>query len=119
MTITNKENFKFFTMVEKMEVILGSATNPMELIRLINKKEFLKLREKIINFFEVDIDKPFSGKFGEEVEFGDVSDAVRETTFSLYPADADVDLYRYIKQDERKVWCEKIVERMDAAAIYY
>jgi hypothetical protein len=53
------------------------------------------------------------------VEFGDISDAIRETTFSLYPVDADVDLLRNIEQDERKIWCEKIVERMDAAAAYY
>jgi hypothetical protein len=61
----NEENFKFFPMVEKMEVIIGNTTDIMDLISLINKKEFLAIRKKIVDFFQVDTIKPFSGKFGE------------------------------------------------------
>ena len=113
----SEENFEFYPVVEGLESILGYASNPMELTRLINENEFIQLRNQIIDLFDISIENHFTGKFGEEVEFGDVSDAVRETTFALYPQSTDIQ--KYIDPDERKIWCEKILETMDAAALYY
>jgi hypothetical protein len=108
---SNEENFKFYPMVEELELILGSPSDPMELISLINKNEFLKMRKNIVDFFNINIECKFTGKFGNEVELGDVSDAVRMTTFGLYPQSTDMD--KYIDQNEREVWCTKILDNLD------
>lgn len=113
----NTKQFKFYPMVESLEILLGTPTNPMELISLINKNEFLRLRSDIIDFFDADIDREFNGGFGSEVELGDVSDAVRMTTFSLYPQSTEPS--KIIDLEERKHWCNTILDNLDKVANLY
>ena len=117
MTSVTKQNFIFYPMVESLELILGSTSDLIELIKPIDRATFLQLRAQIIDLFNVEINSEFTGEFGEEVEFGDVSDAVRETTFSLYPQSTD--MLKPISYDERLIWCKQIIEKMDAAANRY
>ena len=112
----NKGNLEFYPLVQKLELILGTPTEAMELIRLIDKKEFIQLRECIISAFEIDFKKPFTGKFGTEVEYCDVSDAVRGTTFSLYPQSTEMD--KPISPNEREMWCSKIIDSLDEFVQY-
>ena len=113
----NKQDLEFYPIVQELEEVLNSATKTLDLIRLIDEQEFLQLRTKIISVFSIGEMYPVSGEFGEEVEFGDVSDAVRATTFSLYPQDTEMD--KPIGIGERKEWCKKMLETMDAAANFY
>lgn len=108
---------KFFPMVEALEVIINSESDIMELIRLINKNEFNKLRASVIECFDIKTNSKFQGKFGNEVEFGDISDAIRSTTFALYPQSTD--MLKDIDENERKIWCEKILAEMDRLANFY
>jgi hypothetical protein len=114
---TNINTFKFYPMVQGLEEILNSTEDPLKLIALISENEFLSMRSKIISFFEIDSAPEFTSDFGTEIEFGDVSDAVRETTFSLYPQSTDID--KTIDLAERKAWCLSILDKMDASATYY
>lgn len=112
----NKENLAFYPLVQKLEQILGAPDDIMEIIRLIDKEEFIKLRSNIISAFEIDFKEPFSGTFDEEIEFGDVTDVVRYTTFSLYPQSTEMD--KPISPAEREIWCSKIINSLDELAQY-
>ncbi|EGQ8484974.1 hypothetical protein GTP29_17980 [Vibrio parahaemolyticus] len=106
---------RFFGLVEEMEVVIGYVSDVMELIELIDVNEYLSLRKQIIDVFQIGELSSFdSSKFGSNVEFGDISDAVRLTTFSIYPQSTPMN--KPISVEERKLWCEKIMNNMDAAA---
>jgi hypothetical protein len=112
----NKNSLEFYPLVQKLELVLGSPTETMELIRLIDKQEFIQLRDSIISAFGIDFERKFTGKFGIEVEYGDVSDAVRSTTFSLYPQSTEMN--KLISPDERKIWCSQIINSLDELVQY-
>jgi hypothetical protein len=109
-------NNKFFPMVQALESIISSANDVMELIRLIDENEFNELRSKVIDCFGIETDSKFEGEFGDEVEFGDISDVIQSTTFSLYPQSTD--MMKDIDEAERKIWCEAILSEMDRVAQY-
>lgn len=108
---------EFYHLVEKLESVINHQENALELIALIDKKEFLSLRNSIISTFQIELEIPFTGDFGSEVEYGDVSDAIRSVTFSLYPQSTPMD--KPIDHSERANWCKKILENMDSSAAFY
>lgn len=110
-----KKTLPFMQVIEQLESVMGYEDNILSLIQLISKKQFLSMRASIIEAFEVNIITTFNGKFGEEVELGDVTDAVRDVTFRLYPQSTDPK--NDITYDERVAWCEAILQVMDEAAI--
>jgi hypothetical protein len=113
---TNNSNpLAFYPSVIEFEKILGHITHPLDLIELISIDQFNDLRGRIIQVFQIgDVDS-YTGEFGEEVEFGDVSDAVRDVTFSTYPQTTPMD--KLITHDERREWCTNILAAMDYAAV--
>lgn len=111
---TNPNGIKFYEMLVGMEAILLTDPDPMAPYRLIDKNEFLQLRAKIIEFFDPDNESKFTGEFGDEVEFGDISDAVRAVTFALYARTTE--MTKMISLKERQVWCKKILEMVDVSA---
>ena len=113
--MTNNNSMPFFPIVQELEEVLGYTEDVMALITLIDEKQFLAMRNKIVDVFKVGEMEPFHGQFGEEIEFGDVSDSVRETTFALYPQGTPMD--KPISLSERKEWCSKILQALDYAAI--
>jgi len=117
--MTKNENIvlEFYPLVEKLESVINHQENVLELIALIDKKEFLSLRNSIISTFQIELDLPFTGDFGSEIEFGDVSDAMRSVTFSLYPQSTPMN--KPIDHTERVNWCKKILENMDSSAVFY
>ncbi|HAQ49286.1 MAG TPA: hypothetical protein DCR37_09615 [Glaciecola sp.] len=117
--MANSKNIalEFYPLVVKLESVINHQENELELIALIDKKEFLSLRNAIISTFQIELDVPFNGNFGSEVEFGDVSDAIRSVTFSLYPQSTLMD--KPIDHSERVNWCKKILENMDSSAAFY
>lgn len=112
-----KQTIAFFTLVQDLQTILGNTNDVMSLIDLINKQQFLDLRSKIVNAFDIGEVAPFEGDFGENVELGDVSDAVIGVTLEMYPKETPLDLPLDITA--RKEWCHKILEALDGAAVYY
>ena len=117
--MANNKNtvLEFYPLVEKLESVINHQENELELMALIDKKEFLSLRNSVISAFQIELDIPFTGNFGSEVEFGDVSDAMRSVTFSLYPQSTPMD--KPIDHSERVNWCKKILENMDSSAAFY
>lgn len=114
MSISAETKFKFFNIVERLEGILGHEDNILNLIDLIDETQFIQFRTQVIDLFDVDIDRDFKGKFGEEVELGDVCSAVRGVTFGMYPQSTAAD--KDITLAEREVWCVSIIKQMDYAA---
>ncbi len=110
----NPNPLLFYPLVAKMEEILGSPTANAVLCSNINRKDFEKIRTDVIGSFEVGEFDKFTGDFGSEVELGDISDAVRITTFSRYPQSTPMD--KPISHNERLEWCTEIILRMDNAA---
>lgn len=108
---TNNEPMPFFPLVERLQKTIGNTKDIMRLIDLVNKKNFLQLRSEIINAFEIGGLPEFDGQFGDEVELGDLSDAVIHVTLSTYPQSTPLD--KLISFEERKVWCIRIIEIMD------
>ena len=104
----------FISLVNALEDAMGRVTGIMELISLISEPQYLELRTNIISAFHVSGIEEFTNEFGVDVEFGDISDAVRETTFMLYPQSTE--MMKPISFDERKKWCTKIINNMDIAA---
>ncbi|MCZ2801987.1 hypothetical protein [Vibrio alginolyticus] len=104
----------FFDLVTRMEHVLDYTTSSGGLVREITKSEFLDLRAKIIEAFQVGVMPEFKLKFGDGVEFGDVSDACREVTFSLYPQGTPMEMP--ITITDRKKWCSTILKQMDNSA---
>jgi len=104
----------FFPLVEALEEIINHTEDVMELIALIREDQFIDIRNKIITTFNIGKVEAFSGDFGSEIEFGDISDGVRGTTFSLYAQDTEMD--KLIGLEERKIWCNKMIEAIDTAA---
>lgn len=115
--IDNIKPMKFYPLVMELENVLGSTVDIMELISLINREQFNELRERIVSTFQVGDIEPYSGEIGDQVEFGDISDAVRATTFSLYPQSTPSE--KLIGREERHEWCNKILSAMDSAAEFY
>ena len=113
-TIDNKKPIGFFTLVQALESALNYTIDPLALVSLINKQEFEEHRARIIQTFQIGAVDPFVGDFGNDVEFGDISDAVREITFSLYPQTTPID--KPICKEERIKWCSEILSAMDYAS---
>ncbi len=117
MSALQKEALPFYDLVSAMEEAIGFVEDVFDLIALIDKKGYLELRGKIIDVFQVGELSAFDDRaFGEEVEFGDISDAIRLTTFGRYPQETPMD--KPISLEERKEWCNSILTNMDAAATY-
>lgn len=114
MTNNNPNPLLFYPLIETMEKILGTPTATGVLCSNINQHDFIKLRTDIISAFEVGELPAFSGDFSSEVELGDVSDAVRMTTFSRYPQSTPME--KPISREERKEWCLQILKTMDEYA---
>ncbi len=110
-------NLGLLRLVENLENVINREENILSLISLISKKEYLRLRTSIIDTFEIEDDYPFSGEFGSEVELGDVSTALRETTLELYPETTPP--HKKVTYEERQAWCKQVIETMDSAATYY
>ncbi|BDP33443.1 MULTISPECIES: hypothetical protein [Vibrio] len=109
---------KFFGLVQEMEVAIGYVTDVFDLIEHIDAKQYVTLRDKIIDVFQIGESMPKfdKSKFGSDVEFGDISDAIRLTTMTTYPQSTPMD--KPISVEERIIWCDKILKNMDAAASY-
>jgi hypothetical protein len=91
--------------------------NPLELIRLIDKEEFLEIRGKLSEIFDIKPKTEFDKEIDEddELEFGDISDAVILTTQSIYPPRYTPD--RVVELGEREVWFHQIIEAIDDVAV--
>lgn len=117
----NQQEFEgtlgFFDVVIKLEQVLEFKSDPIALLDLLDKENFVSLRSKIIQTFQVGDMDEFEGSFGTEVEIGDVSDAVRDTTMGMYPQSTPMD--QQIGLEERKKWCASILENMDNAARFF
>ena len=107
----NSESIPFFEIVQRLEGVLGHTTNILELIDLVSEANFLEIRSSIIAAFEVGEANEYSEVFGHAVEFGDISDAVREVTFRLYPQTTPMDMP--ISFGEREMWCDEILNTLD------
>ncbi|MCR9909661.1 hypothetical protein NB545_19695 [Vibrio campbellii] len=106
---------KFFGLVEEMEVAIGFVTDVFDLIDIIDVNQYLALRTKIIDVFQIgDLPNFDKSKFGSDVEFGDISDAIRQTTFNTYPQSTPME--KPISVEERTQWCKSILQNMDTAA---
>lgn len=104
----------FFNLVMELEEVLEYKSDPIALLGLLDKDNFVYLRSMIIQTFQVGDMDEFEGSFGTEVEIGDVSDAVRDTTMGMYPQSTPME--QQIGLEERKKWCASILENMDNAA---
>ena len=117
----NQQEFEgtlgFFDVVMKLEQVLEFKSDPIALLGLLDKENFVSLRSKIIQTFQVGDMDEFEGSFGTEVEIGDVSDAVRNTTMGMYPQSTPME--QQIGLEERKKWCASILENMDNAARFF
>lgn len=117
----NQQEFEgtlgFFDVVTKLEQVLEFKSDPISLLGLLDKENFVSLRSKIIQTFQVGDMNEFEGSFGTEVEIGDVSDAVRDTTMGMYPQSTPME--QQIGLEERKKWCASILENMDNAARFF
>ncbi len=113
MSKDNPNPIMFYPLVMRMEAVLGSPSANSVLCSNIGLKDFEKIRKNIIDSFEVGEFDMFTGDFGSEVELGDISDAVRLTTFSRYPSSTSME--KLIPRDERFAWCAEIIQRMDNA----
>ncbi|OUV22069.1 MAG: hypothetical protein CBC55_04555 [Gammaproteobacteria bacterium TMED95] len=111
MSQDNPNPLMFYPLLMKVEEVLGSPSAHSALCANIGLKYFEKLRKDIIDSFEVGEFTTFTGNFGSEVELGDISDAVRLTTFSRYPRSTPME--KLIPRDERLAWCTEIIQRMD------
>lgn len=107
----NKEPMPFFPLVERLQKAVGNTKDIMHLLDLVDKKSFLKIRTEIINIFEIGTLPEFDGRFGVEVELGDISDAVIGVTLNTYPQSTPMD--EPISFEQRKAWCVRIIELMD------
>ncbi len=115
MSNQNTGSLPFFGLVQSMEEAIGYVTNVHDLIALIDSKQYLIVRAKIIDTFKIGELPEFDvNNFGSYVEFGDISDAIRNTTFSRYPQSTP--MHKPISLEERKEWCGEIIKNMDAAA---
>lgn len=114
---TINDPIAFFPIVQKLENVLGYTSDIIGLLEPVSKAKFLKIRDDIVEVFSVGEVSPFTGQYGDEVEFGDLSDAVRETTISLYSQSTPIDML--IKFEERREWCQKVLDAMDSAARYF
>jgi predicted transcriptional regulator len=112
----NNNSILFYKTVTQLEEVLNSTSNPLELIRLIDENEFLALRESVLEVFEADI--KYDKKFGNEVEFGDISDAVRATTFEMFPLGCEEVENDIVETERKKAWVEKIITNMDHASTF-
>lgn len=110
-----KHTLPFFGIVQKLEGNLGGVTG-LDLMELLSPSQYLALRKAIVDSFELSEPVPDfdEAEFGEEVEIGDVSDAVRETTFARYPQTTPMD--KPISEPERRSWCLAIIDDMDDRA---
>lgn len=108
----------FFEIVQRLESSLGGVTG-LELIDLLGPEQYLSIREAVINSFELDKPVPIfnAEDFGDEVEIGDVSDAVREVTFGRYPQNTPMN--KPIFEPERRAWCLAIIDDMDNRVRYF
>ncbi|EGQ9742359.1 hypothetical protein FWP33_07475 [Vibrio parahaemolyticus] len=104
----------FFPLVEKVQSILGNTEDVMRLSQHLPKDQFYKLRQEIIEAFEIGSMPDFDGEYEAEVELGDVSDAVITVTLEMYPQGTPLD--KPICYDERIIWCTRILEAMDRNA---
>ncbi|MGR5451422.1 hypothetical protein ACP3V3_17020 [Vibrio sp. PNB22_3_1] len=115
MPTRNTNDIPFMTLIQQMEAALDYTSDVFKLIELISAEEYVLLRDNIINTFQIGELPPFDIKeFGCEVEFGDISDAVRNTTFNRYPPSTST--ATLIELSEREEWCRQIVQNMDLAA---
>ncbi|WP_199438600.1 hypothetical protein [Vibrio owensii] len=106
---------RFFGVVEEIEAAIGFVTDVFDLIELIDVNQYLALRTKIIDVFQIgDLPNFDESKFGSNVEFGDISDAIRQTTLNTYPQSTPME--KPIPVEERTLWCKSILQNMDAAA---
>ncbi|MGP4945213.1 hypothetical protein [Pseudoalteromonas nigrifaciens] len=87
------------------------------LLEVISPEQYKELRASVIKAFDVNIDTPYTGDVGAELEFGDVSDAVREVTYQRYPEVDDINMPVSLK--DRVSWCEAIISVMDDSAATY
>ena len=110
----NNKSILFYKTVTELEEILNSTTNPLDLIALIDKDEFLALRQSVLNLFDADI--KYNKEFGNEVEFGDISDAIRATTFEMFPLGCEEVENDIVEADRKKEWLEQIIKNMDNAS---
>jgi len=91
-----KNEIPFMPLLNQLEGVIGHTTDPFVLITLLSKSEFLELRKKIVEVFDIGPFNNFTGKFGSEVEFGDVSDAIRLVTYELYPKGTPLDKHQLL-----------------------
>ena len=106
---------KFFALIQALEAAIGNIRDVLDLIELIDAKQYVTLREKIIDVFQVGKLPNFDeNKFGSDVELADISDAIILTTVRTYPQSTPMD--KPISVEERKIWCEQILKNMDSAA---
>lgn len=107
-----KTPIPFYPIVQRLENALGSTAGTMKLFRLVSKSEFLKMRQDVAAAFFVGEVATFAGEYDDEdVEFGDLTDAVRGVTFSLYPQSTPMEML--ISFADRQKWCSKVLEAMD------
>ena len=115
MSELQQEPLQFSNILQGMEAALGKSTDILGLIDLIDPTQYVSLRNKIIDVFKVGEMPNFdTTQFGSDVEFGDISDAIIFTTMEDYPQGTPLD--KLITLEERKKWCEKLLENMDASA---
>jgi len=106
---------KFIHLVNEMEIAIGHVSDVFDLIALIDVNQYLSVRAKIIDVFQIgDLPNYDKSQFGSDVEFGDISDAIRQTTFDTYPQSTPTD--KPISVEERTKWCKSILNNMDFAA---
>jgi hypothetical protein len=105
----------FISIVENLETALGHTQNMTDLVEVIDRSQFEKIRADVVAAFDIGNVKAYSGVFGVEVEFGDVSDAVRMTTFALYEINTPPG--KIISLEERRSWCQKVLDALDFATV--
>jgi hypothetical protein len=117
----SKKTVRFYEIMIGIGNLFDIKGNPLELMRLINKEEFLEIRGKLSEIFDIKPKNEFDQEIDEdnELELGDISDAVLITTKSLYPPRPTRD--RVVELDEREVWFHQIIEAIDSVAVseYY
>ncbi|MEZ8733857.1 hypothetical protein [Vibrio sp. 10N.239.312.D08] len=109
--VYKQKTLPFYPLVDKIQRLLGNTADIMHLLNLLPESDFLILRMQVIEAFEVGTMPSFNGEYDDEVELGDVSDAIIGVTLNTYPQGTPRD--KPIDYNARKQWCSSILKSMD------
>lgn len=110
------------------DVTFGSILAELKLILTdesdcsVNNEQFLRCRSRVAKALRVPEPYEYEGsriRPQDEVELGDLFDAITRTTRGLYSSGSAIDFQRKIDLEERLQWCESLLESIDETVAEY